>query len=121
MKAKKKLYLCLHFFLLIFSTSGIVSKLAAGQTFLSPTFILLYGLEVLILGFYAIGWQQFIKRMPLSVAYANKAVGVAWACLWGVMIFHEHLTVGKVAGALLVLGGVALYGIADGKAEKTDE
>ena len=121
MKTNLKTYLALHIFLMIYSTGGIVSKLAAGEAFLSRPFIILYGIEILILAFYAIGWQQFVKRMPLSVVYANKAVTVIWGCIWGVLIFHEHLTVGKVAGALLVLGGVALYGIADGKAGKTDE
>lgn len=117
MKPNIKLYLLLQLFLLLFSTCGIVSKLAAGKPFMSLPFILLYGIEVLILALYAIGWQQFIKRMPLSVAYANKAVGIIWACLWGVLIFHEHLTAGKIVGGLLVLVGVALYGYADGKAD----
>ena len=121
MKPKVRLYLALHIFLMVYSTAGIVSKLAAREEFMSLPFILLYGLEILILAFYAVGWQQFIKRMPLSVAYANKAVTVIWGCVWGVLIFHEHLTLGKVAGALLVLCGVALYGIADGKVGKTDE
>ena len=118
MKNKSKLYLSLHLFLMLYSTGGILSKLAAGQAFLSPMFILLYGLEIVILAFYAIGWQQFIKRMPLSVAYANKAVTVVWGCIWGVLIFREHLTIGKVIGGLLVLCGVALYGYADGKKDK---
>lgn len=121
MKSKTRLYFILHLFLMVYSTGGIISKIAAGKEFLSLPFIFLYGIVILILAFYAIGWQQFVKRMPLSVAYANKAVTVIWGCIWGVLIFHEHLTVGKIAGALLVLGGVALYGIADGKAGKTDE
>ena len=54
--------------------------------------------------------------MPLSVAYANKAVTVVWGCIWGMLIFHEHLTAGRIVGAMLVLAGVALYGYADGKA-----
>ena len=116
MKQSTKLYIALHLFLMLYSTGGIISKLAAGKPFMSPAFIALYGIEILILGFYAIGWQQFIKRMPLSVAYANKAVTVVWGCVWGVLIFHEHLTPGKIIGALMVLCGVALYGWADGKA-----
>ena len=78
--------------------------------------MLLYGAEILILAFYAIGWQQFIKRMPLSAAYANKAVTVVWGCIWGVVFFQEQLSVGKIIGAVLVLAGIALYGYADGKA-----
>ena len=118
MKQSTKLYIALHLFLMFYSVSGVVSKLAAGKPFLSPAFIALYGIEILILGVYAIGWQQFIKRMPLSVAYANKAVTVVWGCVWGVLIFREQLTPGKIIGALLVLCGVALYGWADGKAAK---
>jgi len=114
---KTKLFLSLHLFLMIYSTGGILSKLAAGQAFLSLPFILFYGLEILILAFYAIGWQQFIKRMPLSVAYANKAVTVVWGCIWGVVIFREQLSVGKLVGGLLVLCGVALYGFADCRAQ----
>ena len=118
MKTRIKLFLALHLFLVLYSTGGIISKLAAGTEFMSLPFILLYGLEILILAFYAIGWQQFIKRMPLSVAYANKAVTVVWGCIWGVLIFHEHLSVGKIIGGLLVLCGVALYGYADGRNNK---
>lgn len=116
MKSKYKLFLALHLFLMVYSVSGIVSKLAADKAFLSPAFIALYALEIMILAFYAVGWQQFVKRMPLSVAYANKAVTVVWGCVWGALIFHEQLTPGKIVGGLLVLAGVALYGYADGKA-----
>ena len=114
---KNKLYLSLYLFLMVYSTSGIISKLAAAQPFLSSSFLLLYALEILILGFYAVGWQQFIKRMPLSVAYANKAVTVIWGCVWGALIFHEQLSAGKVVGGLMVLGGVMLYGLEDGRAK----
>jgi len=119
-KTYAKTYIALHLFLMFYSISGVISKLAAGQSFLSPTFILLYTLEILILAFYAIGWQQFIKRMPLSVAYANKAVTVIWGCIWGVLIFHEHLSFGKVIGGLMVLCGIALYGYADGQSTSAE-
>ena len=115
---KTKTYLVFHLFLMFYSTGGIIAKLAGRYAFLSVPFVFLYGLQILILAFYAIGWQQFIKRMPLSAAYANKAVTVIWGCIWGVIIFHEHLSVGKVVGCLLVLAGVALYGYADGKDSK---
>ena len=59
----KTLFL-LHIMLMIYSMSGICSKLAAGQKFLSFKFCLYYGLIIVLLGFYAIGWQQIIKRMP---------------------------------------------------------
>ena len=119
MGSSLKEFLALHLFLMIYSISGLVSKLAAGKTIFSLAFLLLYGTEILLLAFYAIGWQQFVKRMPLSVAYANKAVAVVWGCVWGMIFFHERLTAGKLVGAILVLSGVALYGYADGKAADT--
>ena len=103
---------------MVYSTSGIFSKLASGKAFLSWPFLLLYGCVILLLGIYALGWQQVLKRIHLSVAYANKAVSVVWGCVWGVLIFHEHLSLGKVIGGLMVLGGIALYGWADGRATK---
>lgn len=121
MKPNVKVYIALHLFLMVYSVSGILSKLAAGKAFLSLPFLLLYGGEILLLAFYAIGWQQFMKRMPLSAAYANKAVTVIWGCVWGVLIFREQLSAGKIVGGLLVLVGVALYGWADGKADKETE
>ena len=116
-----KLYIALHIFLMLYATSGIFSKLAAGKPFLSTSFILLYGAQILLLAFYAIGWQQFIKRMPLSVAYANKAVSVIWGCIYGILIFHEHLTAGKIIGGVFVLIGIALYGYADGRQEESGD
>lgn len=108
----KTLFL-LHIMLMIYSMSGICSKLAAGQKFLSFKFCLYYGLIIVLLGFYAIGWQQIIKRMPLTVAFANKAVTVVWGIVWGFIFFNEAITPGKVVGAVLVIVGILVYAIAD--------
>lgn len=99
--------------LLMESVSGVCSKLASAQPFLSFRFCLCYVCMVAILGIYAIGWQQVIKRIPLTTAYANKAVTVVWGAVWGMVIFHEQLTVGKLAGAILVIIGVVLFATAD--------
>ena len=111
-----KAYLFLHLLLMVFSTSGVLSKLASGKVFLSWPFLLLYGGVIALLGIYALGWQQVLKRIPLSAAYANKAVTVVWGCIWGLLIFREQLSLGKAVGGMLVLAGIALYGWADGKA-----
>ena len=47
-----------------------------------------------------------IKKFELSVAYANKAVTLLWALIWGIFIFHEKITVFKTAGILLVMAGI---------------
>ncbi len=114
---KIKTLVLLHIMLMIYSMSGICSKLAAGQKFLSIKFCLYYGLIILLLGFYAIGWQQIIKRMPLTAAFANKAVTVVWGIIWGFVFFKEPITPGKVAGAVLVIAGIVMYALADKEAE----
>lgn len=102
--------------LLFYSAGGIFSKLAAGEQFLSFRFCLYYGLVLLILAGYAIGWQQVIKHLPLITAYANKAVTVVWGIVWGVLFFHEQVTIGKIIGAVLVISGVILYAGAENEA-----
>lgn len=105
--------------LMIYSMSGICSKLAAQQEFLSFQFCFFYAIIIFLLGLYAIGWQQIIKRLPLTTAFANKAVTVVWGIIWGALFFHESITAGKVVGAALVIIGVVIYARADG--EDTNE
>ena len=101
--------------------SGIASKLAAGEKFLSPKFILYYAIIIGLLGVYAIVWQQIIKRVPLTTAYANRAVTIVWGIIWGVLFFHENVTPLKVIGAVIVIVGVVLFATADeGEEEAKD-
>lgn len=118
-KSKLKVLFLLHIMLMIYSMSGICSKMAAQQEFLSFQFCLYYAIIIILLGFYAIGWQQIIKRLPLTTAFANKAVTVVWGIIWGAIFFHEEITLGKVIGAALVIIGVIIYARADG--EKVNE
>lgn len=101
---------------LIYSISSVVSKFASGRELLSMGFLVLYGLDVLVLGLYALLWQQVIKRFELSVAYANKAVTLLWALVWGIFIFQEQITLWKVGGILLVMTGIFILNSEEGKA-----
>lgn len=112
---KVKVLFLLHMMLMIYSTTGICSKMAAKQTFLSLPFCFYYGMVILLLGFYAIGWQQVIKRIPLTMAFANKAVTVVWGIIWGILVFHESLTPAKIVGAVIVVAGVVLFAVSDGE------
>lgn len=108
-----KALVALHLLLMGYSISGILSKFAAKQDFLSSKFCLCYGGIIVILGVYALVWQQIIQRIPLTTAFANKAVTVVWGLIWGLLIFHEAITPGKLAGAALVIAGVVLFSISD--------
>lgn len=107
--SKLKIFILLHLMLMLYSMSGIFSKLAAGISFFSFRFFLCYAAMIGLLGVYAIGWQQIIKHLPLTVAFANKAVTVIWGLIWGACFFHESVTVGKMTGILLVIIGITIY------------
>ena len=109
MSKNTKTILALNILLMFFSLGGIFSKLASKQSFLSLKFILCYGSLLFIMFVYAIGWQQIIKRLPLMMAYANRAVTIVWGIIWGLLFFNEKLNVGKIIGAVIVIAGVLLY------------
>ena len=109
MSKNTKTILALNIILMFFSLGGIFSKLASKQSFLSLKFILCYGSLLFIMFVYAIGWQQIIKRLPLTMAYANRAVTIVWGIIWGLLFFNEKLNVGKIIGAVIVIAGVLLY------------
>lgn len=113
MKDQKKKFqikdiLMLQIVFFIYSINSVVAKFASAQEPFSLNFILLYGLELSVLGVYAILWQQLIKRMELSVAYSNKAVVLLWAMVFGALLFKEQITLTKVAGILLVIVGIVV-------------
>lgn len=102
-------YLILHILILFLSFSGVLSKLASRQEFLSPTFILLYIAELFVLFTYTIFWQQVLKHIPLTVAFCNKAVGMVWTTMWGVLLFKEGVpSLFQCLGIVIVLVGVVL-------------
>lgn len=113
MKDQKKKFqmkdiLMLQVVFFIYSINSVVAKFASAQEPFSLNFILLYGLELCVLGVYAILWQQLIKRMELSIAYSNKAVVLLWAMVFGSLLFKEQITLTKVAGILLVIVGIVV-------------
>ncbi|MCR5283804.1 MAG: DMT family transporter [Lachnospiraceae bacterium] len=95
--------------LFIFSLGGVCSKMAGQEKFLSLRFCIWLGLLILILGVYALIWQQALKRVPLIVAYACKGTGVFFGILWGVLFFGETVRPAMFAGAGLVLVGVFFF------------
>lgn len=108
-KLDKKVFLALHLLLLFYSCSSVLSKMAAGQEFLSWGFILCYGGMFMILVVYAIGWQQILKRLPLTVAFANKAVTLVWSMVFGALLFQESIKINQLIGCALAVAGVILF------------
>lgn len=110
MKTIKK-YLHLFSIIAVYSISGVFAKIASFYRFLSLPFVLAYIGMFLMLGIYAICWQQIIKRMPLSVAYASRSIDIVLGIVWGRLLFGESITHRQLFGAILVMFGVFMYNI----------
>lgn len=109
-KTKVKNYVLLHILFLFYSLVGIFSKLASQHDFLSMEFILFYGMVLLDLGVYAIFWQQVLKKLPLTTAFSNKAITIVWGMLWGILFFGECVSLVRIFGATLIVGGIIYLG-----------
>ncbi|MEG0070345.1 MAG: EamA family transporter [Raoultibacter sp.] len=116
-ESKFKTFLSLHFFLMLYSVTEVLGKCASGYPLSDIRFFLFYGGILLILVVYAFGWQQVIKHLPLTTAFANKAVTVFWGIIWGALFFQEEITPLKLAGVAIIIVGVLLFSNADDKRE----
>ena len=64
---------------------------------------------------YAIIWQQVIKRIDLTVAFANKGITVVWGLMIGKGIFNEEISLMKIVGAVIIIIGIIVVVTEDGK------
>jgi len=112
---KIPVYLFLHITLFIYSIVGLFSKSAAQHSFLSKDYIMFYMCVLLVMGVYAIMWQQVIKRLPLSIAYGNKAVIVIWGVMWGCLFWKETITLSQILGIILIVVGIIFVGGENGR------
>lgn len=98
----------LQFAVMIYTLSGVAAKHAALYEAMSWPFLFCYGIEILILGIYAIIWQQLIKNIDLSIAYANRSMAILWSMIWAVIFFGEVITIRNMIGVVVVLSGTML-------------
>ena len=97
----------------LYTLSGIAAKYASNYEFLSWGFILCYGLEIFVLGVYAVIWQQIIKRVDISIAYANRSLAIFWSMLWAFLLFKEQITLQNLAGVALIFVGTWVVNSSD--------
>ena len=102
---KVKNIVLLQAVIIIYTVSSVMSKQASASGGNLLRFGFFFGMEFVVLGVYAVLWQQMIKRFELSVAYANRSMAVVWSMVWSFLFFHDSITVQNVAGVLLVVAG----------------
>jgi len=99
------LLLALQLIVILYSLSNVMSKIASNYPFASLPYIWAYGGEILLLGLYAVLWQQMIQRLDLTTAYASRATALFWSMLWARLFFGESITPANLIGVVLVIVG----------------
>ena len=112
-RANWKTIMLLQLAILLFACCTLLKKLAAQHPTLSLSWCLLYGSGVLILGSYALIWQQFLRRMPLVTVYANRATAIFWSMIFGYFLFHEQIRWNMIAGVAVIFIGIYLVVTSD--------
>ena len=103
----KNKYFQLFASLFIFSFTGVTAKLAAIYGF-GLTFIILLGIQFLLLGAYAIIWQQILKNFTLMTATASKGIVVVLNLIWAAFIFNENINLYNIIGAIIIIIGISI-------------
>lgn len=92
---------------ILYTLSSVMAKFASGEEALEKI-VFFFGMDLFFLGLYALFWQQLIKALPLSVAYANRAMALLWSALWARLIFGEKIGAKQIAGIVLVIIGILI-------------
>ncbi len=102
---KIKDYGQLYIAFLVYSFVSVFAKIASIQENFFKTLFFM-GTEIVLLGVYALIWQQVLKRFSLVVAMSNKGVTVIFSLVWSIIIFKESITLWNVVGAALIILGI---------------
>lgn len=108
-----KKWLLLYVGIFIYSLCSIMNKLASTYPLFSVQFCLFYVLGLLCLAVYAVLWQQILKQLSLTTAYANRPLAMLFCLLWSKLLFGEVITWNMMLGAAIILLGIKIVGKAD--------
>ena len=89
--SKNGYYVLLFISIIVYSTTSIFSKLASINSNDVYLFAMYYFIVILILGVYALLWQQVLKKVDLSVAMSFKPLVLPLNCVWAIIFFGEAI------------------------------
>jgi len=107
-KSKSKIYAVLYINFVLLSLSSVFANIAGQHDFLTLVAITLYVLSFLLLILYAIVWQQVLKRIPLTIAFANRPVTILLGIIWGILLFSEEISIRNIIGIIIAFTGVVI-------------
>ena len=109
MKSKVLTYSSLVGINLLYACVTLFTKYASQQEFMSLAYCLGLAGAIAVMGAYAIGWQQILKRVELSTAYMFKGTSLIFIMLLAWMLFGEQITLNNIMGACVIIIGIVLY------------
>ena len=101
----------LIFLNLLYACVGVGTKYAADEEFLTQGYVFGFGLAIVLMGIYAVLWQQVLKYIDLSVAYMFKGTSLIFTMLLAYWLFGEPITTHNIIGAAIIILGIILYNL----------
>lgn len=101
-----KSFVLLQLLLFVYSLGTVASKIASLSERFSLMFFIHFGIQLFILVVFAIGWQQILKKMSLTAAFASKAITIVWGIVFGYVFFKEEISVLNIIAAIIVIVGI---------------
>lgn len=83
-------------------------KFASRHPLFSPGYLTFCAGSLLCVFFFALIWQQVLRKYDLMAAYAWRGVLFLWTFLWSVLFFGESVSANNVLGVGLILAGMML-------------
>ena len=93
---------------IVYSTTGVFSKLASGEAFLSKEYISYFVIVILTMGVYAVLWQLVLKIVPLAQAFLFKSMTVLFSLCFAYFIFSESVSLKNIIGAGFIIVGIII-------------
>ena len=101
------------------AAAQVLLKLGASQlshASLVATFISIFTVPKLFLGYclygiFAVLMVYALRHGELSILYPVIALTFVWVSILSAMIFHEAMNPMKLAGIVIIIGGVAVLGL----------
>lgn len=94
---------------LVYACVTIFTKYASQQEMMSAQYMAGLCGAIVVMGIYAILWQQVLKRIELSTAYMFKGTSLVFVLLLAAILFGEFITWTNVIGAIIIITGITLY------------
>lgn len=93
---------------LLYACVGICTKMAALQPMMSWQYMLWFCGAVMIIGVYALLWQQILRRIELSTAYMFKGTTLIFTMLFAALLFGETITIPNILGSIIIITGITI-------------